>query len=329
MTSPRATASATTNSSARALRGIPARRRGPDLRISFERLLSASCVASGVASGVASCRLPNRAHYRPSGLGEREEINFLESTAGKFLLCSGASASKFGAATSQTSRLLRGLAAQSARPIFTSKARRRRLTRRLWQCSTNYGPASGLEIFGGLYRRAAGEGVIPSADHSSEIEPDERLQITSRSNDCEGGGGGKAGRCDEILSSGSERCERNVFAEGSRQVLESQAKATEGKTASTGNATMGPASEGLRVGEPARTGRLSWPALGRTSNVSELGVTGGESAAQIFSSGDGLGIHQPGSMTRGFAFRRQPASGRARQRAMCPAVARFNQGRAA
>jgi len=46
-----------------------------------------------------------------------------------------------------------------------------------------------------------------------------------------------------------------------------------------------------------------------------------------FSSGDGLGIQQPGSMTRGFASRRQPPSGRARDRAMCPAVARFIQGR--
>ena len=35
---------------------------------------------------------------------------------------------------------------------------------------------------------------------------------------------------------------------------------------------------GLRVGEPTRIGRLSWPALGRTSNVSELGVTAGETA---------------------------------------------------
>lgn len=56
---------------------------------------------------------------------------------------------------------------------------------------------------------------------------------------------------------------------------QSRAKATRGKAASTGNA---PAPMGLRVGEPARTGRLSWPALGRTSNVSELGVTAGETA---------------------------------------------------
>jgi hypothetical protein len=47
------------------------------------------------------------------------------------------------------------------------------------------------------------------------------------------------------------------------------------------------------------------------------------------SSGDGLGIHQPGSHTRGFAVARQPASGRARQRAICPAVARSVLRRAA
>jgi hypothetical protein len=41
------------------------------------------------------------------------------------------------------------------------------------------------------------------------------------------------------------------------------------------------------------------------------------------SSGGGLGIHQPGSITCGFAIVRQPASGTARDRAKCPAVARF------
>lgn len=110
----------------------------------------------------------------------------------------------------------------------------------------------------------------------------------------------------------------------------------------------------LRVGEPTRIGRLSWPALGRTSNVGERGVTGrrdahlihcsgGAAAARLAhnqevvgsiptpatSSGDGLGIHQPGSNTRGFASARQPASGRAAEAAMCPAVARSFQGRAA
>jgi hypothetical protein len=53
-----------------------------------------------------------------------------------------------------------------------------------------------------------------------------------------------------------------------------------------------------------------------------VGVTAGETALNS-SSGDGLGNHQPGSMTCGFAIARQPASGRARDRAICPAVARF------
>jgi hypothetical protein len=53
------------------------------------------------------------------------------------------------------------------------------------------------------------------------------------------------------------------------------------------------------------------------------------SARLVFSSGDGLGIQQPGSMTCGFASARQPASGRADESAKCPAVARFNDRRAA
>ena len=47
------------------------------------------------------------------------------------------------------------------------------------------------------------------------------------------------------------------------------------------------------------------------------------------SSGGGLGIHEPGSNTRGFASRRQSPSGRARDRAICPAVARSIARRAA
>jgi len=97
-------------------------------------------------------------------------------------------------------------------------------------------------------------------------------------------------------------------------------------------------------------GVVSRPVTGRsvTATSERMDATGGESAATIFlqgraarsahvahnhkvvssnltpatSSGDGLGIQQPGSMTRGFASRRQPPSGRARDRAICPAVAR-------
>lgn len=48
-----------------------------------------------------------------------------------------------------------------------------------------------------------------------------------------------------------------------------------------------------------------------------------------FSSGDGLGIQQPGSNTLATRAKVKGQSGRARDRAMCPAVARFSQGRAA
>lgn len=47
------------------------------------------------------------------------------------------------------------------------------------------------------------------------------------------------------------------------------------------------------------------------------------------SSGDGLGIHQPGSITRGGFFVPTAPSGRADESAMCPAVARSFEGRAA
>lgn len=70
--------------------------------------------------------------------------------------------------------------------------------------------------------------------------------------------------------------------------LESQAKATRGKpgiAGADGAVRQNNRREGLRVGEPTRIGMLSWPALGRTSNVSELGVTGGEGAAQNCMSG--------------------------------------------
>ena len=53
-------------------------------------------------------------------------------------------------------------------------------------------------------------------------------------------------------------------------------------------------------------------------------------ATTNFSSGSGLGIHEPGSNTRGFAIAHQPPSGRAAEAAMCPAAVRsFLAGRSA
>lgn len=54
-----------------------------------------------------------------------------------------------------------------------------------------------------------------------------------------------------------------------------------------------------------------------------------EFGASQFSSGDGLGIQQPGSNTWGGLFVPTAPSGRADESAMCPAVARSFEGRAA
>ena len=54
-----------------------------------------------------------------------------------------------------------------------------------------------------------------------------------------------------------------------------------------------------------------------------------EISSAIRSSGGGLGIQEPGSITRGTRAKVKTPSGRARDRAMCPAAARSIQGRAA
>lgn len=88
--------------------------------------------------------------------------------------------------------------------------------------------------------------------------------------------------------------------------------------------------EGMRVSASERWGSLAHKAAGLRGQREETPLQPPapysrgtrKCAPHQFSSGGGLGIHQPGSNTRGFAFERQPASGRARDRAMCPAVAR-------
>ncbi len=327
--------------------------------------------------GGVSCPLPNRARCRRCGLGERFEQVFEEICKPNDCRNSAVSASRSGPTKRQTSSWPSASAARSVLRNSTSPAIVSPLTKLSWSCSTNSGPASGPWVEG---------------------EP---------------------GECD---GSAWDRLPPLVRS------IESQAKATRGKpgmAGAEGAVRQNNRREGLRVGEPTRIGRLSWPALGRTSNVSELGVTagetalntrcgplaldratkrspmgmsdcrgdhnsrgyaagnaaqlgcegnrlsrrsnrdeglwtaggvtGGESAATDFmqgraarsahvahnhkvvssnltpatSSGGGLGIHQPGSMTRGGDLLATAPSGRARLRAMCPAVARSFAGRAA
>lgn len=80
-----------------------------------------------------------------------------------------------------------------------------------------------------------------------------------------------------------------------------------------------------------RNGVVSRRAMPRSvATTSEnLDVTGRRDAHLFSSSGDGLGIQQPGSMTWGGFFVPTAPSGRADESAMCPAVARSLSRRAA
>jgi hypothetical protein len=162
-----------------------------------------------------------------------------------------------------------------------------------WSCSTNYGPARGLEEYcsGPL-------AVSPATKHSPTT---------------------LSGYCGDHNSRG--------YAAGNAAQL---------------------GCEGNRLSRRPDREESPWTAVGVTAGetaqisvwvaVATAGRSRGTAASRLrtgsatqFSSSDGLGNHQPGSMTCGFlAFRGQPASGRARDRAICltafaAAVARFNR----
>lgn len=182
-------------------------------------------------------------------LGEREEQLFFESRRERRRLDLVSRASRYGL-TSQALFSRSGLAAPSERPTSTSTAIASLPMKRSWSCSTNYGPASGLE----KYPRGV-----------------------------------------RYSSQGSLRIGRRHFGADDRSLAALSARFV----SSCGGGAV-------------------------AARVAHNHEVTGSSPVPATSSSDGLGIHQPGSMTRGFAIAHQPASGRARKRAMCPAVARFN-----
>jgi len=201
--------------------------------------VSVSCVA---LRGGMSCPLSNRARCRLCGQGERFEQVFEEILKPNDCRNSGASASRSGLIRRPTLSSRSASAARSARHSSTSPAIVSRLTKRSWRCSTSCDHASGLEtIDGRLVRGNANVG--------------DRIGRTRRpAHPMDTISGGPTGPSFECRSESNQR-----------QVPQSRQNV--------------PAVEGLRVGEPTRIGRLSWPALGRTSNVSELGVTSRERPA--------------------------------------------------
>jgi hypothetical protein len=125
----------------------------------------------------------------------------------------------------------------------------------------------------------------------------------------------------------------------SRSVVGRAATATsERMDATAGETALNSEAAGTRP-VPSMSGETCKPApvsaaSSRKQQCSTTGVTSRERPASNCSSGGGLGIQQPGSNTRGepasFPCRLPAPSGRARDRAMCPAVARsFYKGRAA
>jgi hypothetical protein len=281
--------------------------------------------------GGASCPSSNRAHCHPLGLGEHGEQLFLETWREKNCLSSGASASKSGPTRRQ--RICRNAqAARSAAQTSTSPAIASPLTKPSWRCSTNYGPASGLESQAKEPKANAGSAVTTSGRPAmGSSRPVTGRSVTATSERMDATGGESAATSFDSANSfsviGSARGTSAMLHPG--VVDGSTTLALQAGTVVTAGETAPILS--LSLPEAGSAGAVRWfKGDVREDSCSGAhpvmrGSHGFESHTTSFSSsGDGLGIHQPGSMTRGFAVERQPASGRARDRAMCPAVARFN-----
>lgn len=92
--------------------------------------------------GVGTC--PNRARYRHCGQGEREEQSFFESLPALRRLDLVSRAWRSGRTSPQLS-FHSASAAASAQPTSTSAATASLPMKPSWSCSTNCGPASGLD----------------------------------------------------------------------------------------------------------------------------------------------------------------------------------------
>lgn len=113
--------------------------------------------------GGAFCPSSNRAHCRRCGLGEHFEQMFEETRRPNVCQNSAASASRSGLTRRPTLSWHSASAALSAPHSSTSPAIGSRLTKRSWQSSTNYGPASGPETCGGVESRHAECPLTPDA----------------------------------------------------------------------------------------------------------------------------------------------------------------------
>lgn len=301
--------------------------------------------------GGASCPSSNRARSRRCGLGEHCEQLFVESSRGKIFPSSGASALNYGRTRRSTSSWRSASAARNARLNSTSAVAASLLMKRSWWCLTSYGPANGLESQAKEPKANAGSAVttsgrpvwvrVGSSVVGSRTATSERMDAT----------GGESAAPFQLCSpdwsvdpqinrawrvalrtEGPAAYERRY---GERSSMEAGIDAPRAHGGSirrcrTSERFRGTAARGqVCLLDRSSSANFMQGRAARSARVAHNHKVVGSNPTPATSSGDGLGIHQPGSMTRGFASPRQPASGRARDRAKCPAVARFTQGRAA
>lgn len=322
---------------------------GSDRSPRYGRALQARSTMLRCVGGM-SCG-SNQRHGGCRCLGERFEQMFEEASRQNDCPNSGASVASFGPTKRPTSSSHNAQAALSAPHNITSRATASLPMKPSWSCLTNYGPASGLDIqmvsrhrFDGIakpvirgrkvqvgvhsvcspvsdLRRACGlphadDLPLPSAHTAERIEPSESCHafawhhhlLSDRS-------GALSPPYAGTVNAGGWR------DRGFRKGADGGSPATSARIPAAANAALRNTPRGVRY---SSQGSLR---IGRRHLGADDRSLAALSARLVFlsSSGDGLGNHQPGSMTCGFAYTRQPASGRARDRAICPAVARSDR----
>lgn len=231
----------------------------------------------------------NQQHDGHRCLGERFEQSFEETPALRVYRNSVAWSASFGRAKSPTSSSRNARAALSAPRNSTSQATANLPMKRSWSCSTSFDRGSGGE-FQNTAARPLEESASPVATEGL---------VSCRDHNSRGCAAGNAAQ---------------LGCEGNR--LSRRPDRDEGPWTA----------EGVTAGETATNSCSGGAAVARLAHNQEVV---GSIPTPATSSGDGLGIHQPGSNTRGGSLPATAPSGRAAEAATCPAVARSNEGRAA
>jgi len=290
--------------------------------------------------GVASWE-PNQQGDGRRCLGERFEQLFEETSGPNDCRNSVASAASFGGTRSPMSSWLSASAARSARRNSTSRAIASLPMKRSWSCSTNCARASGHDSScGGVEGHARQCGPADTVNASNVVV--NRMTDAPLGAGNAQGAGIEPGPQDNSQAKEPEANAGSAVATSGRLAMGSSRPVTgRSVTATSENGrdraerrspSFSCAETTSGIGSARGTSAMLHPGVvdGPTTLALQAGtvVTAGETAPNS-SSGDGLGIHQPRSMTRGTRAKVKTPSGRARDRAMCPAVARFVDRRAA